>query len=169
MSRLGPGPRRRWNGGSIQGRDKTYVSSKLSSLALVSDWYTTQRLTWMLYPGVKWRGREADYSLPSGADFKNERSCTSLPTVPSYSVQEDFFVWVNKTLRRCSWLTHCVTRREVPSSIADVVFGKFSSAQFVLSAFSSPRIHSASNTHEYQGISFGVKYGRRVEMTPLPS
>jgi hypothetical protein len=104
-----------------------------------------------------------------GADFKNERSCTSLPTVPSYSVQEYFFAWVNKTLRRCSWLTHCVTRREIPSSIADVVFGKFSSAQFVLSAFSSPRIHSASNTHEYQGISFGVKYGRRVEMTPLPS
>jgi hypothetical protein len=40
---------------------------------------------------------------------------------------------------------------------------------FVLSAFSKPGVHSAYNTNEYQGISLGVKCGRRVELTALPS
>jgi hypothetical protein len=44
----------------------------------------------MLYPEVKWPGREADYSPPSGADVKNEWNCTSLPTIPSYSVEGNY-------------------------------------------------------------------------------
>jgi len=46
---------------------------------------------------------------------------------------------------------------------------KFSNDPFLLFAFSSSGIHSASTTNEYQGISFGVKCGRRVELTTLPS
>jgi hypothetical protein len=47
---------------------------------------------------------------------------------------------------------------EVPGSISGRVLGNFSSDLFLLSAFSSPVVHSASNRNEYQGISLGVKY-----------
>jgi hypothetical protein len=44
---------------------------------------------------------------------------------------------------------------------------KFSSNLLLLSAFSSPGFHWASNINEYQGISFGVKCGRQLELTTL--
>jgi hypothetical protein len=44
-----------------------------------------------------------------------------------------------------------------------------SSDLFLLSSFCIPGVHSPSNKNEYQGISLGVKCGRRVEMTKLPS
>jgi hypothetical protein len=39
---------------------------------------------------------------------------------------------------------------------------EISSDLMLLSAFSSPRIHTASNRNKYQGISLGVKSGRSV-------
>ena len=46
---------------------------------------------------------------------------------------------------------------------------KFSRDPFLLSAFSSPVDHPACNRKEYQGLSLGVKCGRRVELTNLRS
>ena len=46
---------------------------------------------------------------------------------------------------------------------------EISSDLVLLSAFSSPGVHSGSNRNEYQGISFGVKCARRVELTTLRS
>jgi hypothetical protein len=37
------------------------------------------------------------------------------------------------------------------------------------SALSSPGVNSAFNRSDYQGTSLGVKCGRRVELTALPS
>jgi hypothetical protein len=69
-------------------------------------------------------------------------------------------VQLNETLRHKTW-----------SSGFDSRYGlwKVSSNLFFLSAFSSPAGHSPSNKNEYQGISLGVKCGRRVELTTLPS
>jgi hypothetical protein len=46
---------------------------------------------------------------------------------------------------------------------------KFSSDLFCMHAFSSLAVHSAHNKNENQGISLGVKCGRRVELTTVPS
>ena len=46
---------------------------------------------------------------------------------------------------------------------------KFSSDLILLSTFSSPGVHSASNRNEHQGLSLSVHCGRRVELTTLPS
>jgi hypothetical protein len=46
---------------------------------------------------------------------------------------------------------------------------KFSSDLFLLSAFSSPGVHSSNNRNEYRGIFLGVRGGRRVELTTRPS
>jgi hypothetical protein len=42
---------------------------------------------------------------------------------------------------------------------------KFSSDLFLLPAFCSPGVHSASNRNEYQGISLEVKFGGHSELT----
>jgi hypothetical protein len=70
-----------------------------------------------------------------------------------YSVQ---ILWDEKR----SWLRHCTTRREVLVSI---------SLPVLLSAFSSPGVHSASNRNEYQGTSMRVKCGRHGELKALLS
>lgn len=46
---------------------------------------------------------------------------------------------------------------------------KFSSNPIPLSTFSRPGIHSAANRNEYQGTSLGLKCGRRIQLTTLPS
>jgi hypothetical protein len=46
---------------------------------------------------------------------------------------------------------------------------KFSSDLILLSTFSSPWVHSASNRNEHQGLSLRAHCGRRVELTTLPS
>jgi hypothetical protein len=46
---------------------------------------------------------------------------------------------------------------------------KFSSNPFLLSAFSIPGVHLASNGNECRGVSLGVKCGRCVELTTLPT
>ena len=56
----------------------------------------------------------------------------------------------------------------VPGSISCRVLGNFQVSCSLMSAFSSPGVHSASNRSEDQGVSLVVKYGRRVELTILP-
>jgi hypothetical protein len=46
---------------------------------------------------------------------------------------------------------------------------KYSSDLIFQSVFSSHGVHSVSNRNEYQGISLGVKCGRHVQLTTLPS
>ena len=44
---------------------------------------------------------------------------------------------------------------------------KFSSDLILLSAFSIPEVHSASNRNEYQRIFLSLKCGQRVELATL--
>jgi hypothetical protein len=45
-----------------------------------------QWLLRILLPGLKWLGHEADHSLPSSAEVKNEWSYTSTPTTRLHGV-----------------------------------------------------------------------------------
>jgi hypothetical protein len=58
----------------------------VSIMALGPTQFPFQWVTGTLSLGVKWLGREADYSPPSSAEVKNAWSCTSTP-------QYVFMVW----------------------------------------------------------------------------
>ena len=60
-----------------------------------------------------------------------------------------------------SWLRHCATRLEVPVWPFEIFQARYS--------FCPHSSHLDSNRNEYQGISFGVEYGRSVQLTTLPS
>ena len=65
-----------------------------------------------------------------------------------------------ETCRR--WSRHRATKQEVPNSISCWV-------PILLSAFSSPGLHSASNRNEHQPISLAANSDRRVQLTALSS
>jgi hypothetical protein len=62
----------------------------------------------------------------------------------------------------CNWSRHRATKQEVPNSTSYWV-------PILLSAFSSPGLHSVSTRNEHQAVSLGVKCDRRVELTALSS
>ena len=66
-------------------------------------------------------------------------------------------------------MRYSFTRQEVRGSIHGRVLGNFPSDTLLLSAGSSSGVHSASNREDYQGISSGVKCGRRIELITLLS
>jgi hypothetical protein len=71
-----------------------------------------------------------------------------------------FEVWGEPWL---SWLRHCSKRRKVPGSVPTGVLGNFQ----VTESLYPPAVSLEST--QYQGISIGVKCGRSVELTNLPS
>jgi hypothetical protein len=46
--------------------------------------------TGVLFPGIKWPGRDA-YSSPSGDEVKNESSCTSVSPIRLHDLMRDNF------------------------------------------------------------------------------
>jgi hypothetical protein len=67
-----------------------------------------------------------------------------------------------------SWLRHCFTSRKVTGSIpGDVIV--FLPIDLILQPKYDPGIDSASNRNEHQEFSWGLKGGRRVRLTTLPS
>jgi hypothetical protein len=62
-----------------------------------------------------------------------------------------------------SWSRHCTTRREDLGSIPGRVLGNFK-VTYSLCRYSVLLGYTQPVTNEYEGISFGVKCGRRVEL-----
>ena len=117
------------------------------------------------FPGLRRPRRDVDQTRPSGNKVKNKFRHTSASPVCLRGVDMANFTIL--TFCICKWrrrrLRHCPTRREVPGWIPDGVLGNFQVTFILLSALNIPGVHSSSNRNEYQGISLGVKCGRRVE------
>jgi hypothetical protein len=70
--------------GLILGRDKIFICSVASRPALEPTLPPVQRY-WGLFPqGVKWPGREANYSPACSAEIKNGRAIPPLPHMSSW-------------------------------------------------------------------------------------
>ena len=70
-------------------------------------------------------------------------------------------------MRWRSWLKHCATSQKVAGTIPDSVIGIFHRQSF--RPHYGPGVHSASNRNEYQEYFLGIKSGRCVGLTTLPS